>query len=78
LIDDREGGSMPDNDQRGIGDAISMGIEVAVGVGLGLVVGTWLDRRYGWQPWGMLIGSMLGLAAGLYLLIRQGLRMNKD
>lgn len=69
---------MPDNQQRGIGEAMSMGIEVAVGVGLGLFIGSWLDRRYGWQPWGMLIGSMLGLATGLYLLIRQSLRMNKD
>lgn len=79
-IDISQGGPMPDPDdeRQGGGEAVSMGIELAVGVGLGLLIGTWLDRRYGWQPWGMLIGGMLGLAAGLYLVIKQGLRMNKD
>lgn len=69
---------MADDQRRGIGEALSLGIEVAVGVGLGLIIGSWLDKRYGWEPWGMLVGSMLGLAAGLYLLIRQTSRMNKD
>jgi F0F1-type ATP synthase assembly protein I len=41
-------------------------------------VGAWLDRRYGWTPWGVIAGTMIGLAAGLYLLIKEALRMNKD
>lgn len=69
---------MADDDQRGIGNALSMGIEIAVGVGLGLYAGLWLDKHFGWQPWASLIGSMLGLASALYLVIKQANQMNKD
>jgi len=54
------------------------GLQMAVGVGLGLLIGRWLDNRYGWAPKGMTIGALLGLAAGMYLLIKDAIRMNKD
>jgi F0F1-type ATP synthase assembly protein I len=60
------------------GQYLTSGFETAVGVGLGYFVGHWLDNRYGWYPWATLIGAMLGLAAGMYLLIKSALRMNKD
>ncbi|HEV8606755.1 MAG TPA: AtpZ/AtpI family protein [Tepidisphaeraceae bacterium] len=60
------------------GSMAGMGLQMAVGVGLGLLVGGWLDRKYGWSPWGMTVGAMLGLAAGMYLLIKEAIRMNKD
>ncbi len=59
------------------GKYLGMGIEVAVGVGLGYVVGNWLDQKYNWAPWGVLVGSMLGMASGMYLLIKQAMQMNK-
>jgi F0F1-type ATP synthase assembly protein I len=68
---------MPDNNEPNLGRYLGMGLEVAVGVGLGSLVGWWLDKRYQWS-WGMVIGAMIGLAAGLYLLIREAIRMNKD
>jgi hypothetical protein len=55
-----------------------IGLQMLVGVALGLVVGRWLDRRYGWEPWGVFAGTMLGLAAGMYLLIKDAIRMNRD
>ena len=69
---------MPDDDQPNWGRFMGLGLEIAVGVGLGLAVGLWLDRRYNSSPWGMLIGSMVGLAAGMYLLIKDVMRINKD
>ena len=59
------------------GKLAGIGLQVAVGVVVGLVVGRWLDNRYGWTPRGTIIGMMLGLAGGLYLLIREGIRINK-
>ena len=60
------------------GQYVGYGLQMAVGVGLGVVVGNWLDKRYHWAPWGLLVGSGLGLASGMYMLIRDGMRINKD
>jgi len=67
-----------DPDQQNWGKYLGIGLEIAVGVTLGYLVGGWLDRRYGWTPYGVLVGTMLGVAAGMYLLIRDAIRMNRD
>jgi F0F1-type ATP synthase assembly protein I len=68
---------MPDNDQENWGRYLGLGLEMAVGVGLGLAVGYWLDKKYGWSPVATLVGAMIGLAGGLYLVIKDALKMNK-
>jgi F0F1-type ATP synthase assembly protein I len=60
------------------GGLAAVGLEVGIGVAVGYVVGHWLDKHYGWESRGAVIGSMLGLAGGLYLLIKQAIRANKD
>jgi ATP synthase protein I len=65
-------------EEPGWGHYLGYGLQMAAGVTLGLLVGSWLDRRFGWTPWGVLVGSMLGIAAGMYLLIKDAMRMNKD
>jgi hypothetical protein len=55
-----------------------IGLQVAAGAGLGALVGMWLDRKYGWAPWGVTVGVMIGVVAGLYLLIKDAIKMNKD
>ena len=56
----------------------SIGLQIAVGVGLGALIGSWLDNKFNWTPWGVITGSMLGLASGLYLLIKEAMKLNKD
>lgn len=34
-------------------------------------LGARIDARYGSDPWGLFIGLLLGLAAGLYRMIRE-------
>jgi F0F1-type ATP synthase assembly protein I len=59
------------------GKGLATGFEMAVGVALGFFVGQWLGKKYGWEPWASLIGAMLGLVAGAYLLIKEVNRDNK-
>jgi len=74
---------MPDS-QRGNngseswGKVLGYGAQTAVGAILGWLVGSWLDRKFGWAPWGMTVGVMLGVASGMYLLIKDAIRMNRD
>ena len=60
------------------GQGLAMGFETAVGVAVGYFAGSWLDKKFGWAPWGMLLGSMLGLIAGAYLLIKEVNRMDRQ
>jgi F0F1-type ATP synthase assembly protein I len=68
---------MADKDRspmRGLG----YGLEVGVGMGLGTMVGLWWDKHHGSEPWGLLIGLFVGGAAGMYLLIKDAIKMNKE
>ena len=65
-------------DDGGWGKGLSHGLEVAVGIGLGAAIGYWWDGRHGSSPWGLLIGILVGCAAGMYLLIKAISRMNKN
>jgi F0F1-type ATP synthase assembly protein I len=60
------------------GKVAALGLETAVGVALGAIVGSWIDKKYHSDPWGILIGSGLGFFSGMYLLIREAIRINKN
>jgi F0F1-type ATP synthase assembly protein I len=71
--------AMPKDDNADRGKLVTYGLQICVGVGLGVWGGRYLDRRFGWTvPWGTLIGAMVGLAAGMYLMIKDALKANKD
>ncbi len=48
----------------------SLGFELGAAVALPTLLGVWIDRRWGSEPWGFLAGFCLGLAGGLYRFIR--------
>ena len=72
------GTEQPGKDDPNWGKFAAVGLQMAVGVALGIVVGKWLDKKFDSEPWGLLVCTMLGLAAGMYLLIKDAIRMNKD
>lgn len=59
------------------GHFLGLGLEMVVGVLLGLGIGSWIDRKWGTHS-GALIGALIGIAGGMYLLIKEAIRLNKD
>ena len=51
------------------------GIEFAIVVGIFVFAGRWLDGRFGWEPWGTVVLTLLGVAAAMTMLIRQAMRL---
>jgi F0F1-type ATP synthase assembly protein I len=62
---------MPDDKAPKSGHFMGTGLEIAVGVVIGYFTGNWLGNHYGWNPWASVIGAMIGLIAGAYVLIRE-------
>jgi ATP synthase protein I len=66
------------DDDSNLGKFATLGLEIGVGAALGAVVGTWIDRKLHSDPWGLLIGIILGFSAGMYMLIKAAIKANKD
>ena len=68
-----EHGRLLTQGMRFLGVASQFGLTLLV---LGYV-GSLLDERYGWAPWGLLCGILLGMAAGLYSMLKQLEKLDK-
>lgn len=76
----RESVGEPDRAPTG-GSAASSGTSVSVYMGLGLqfaaaiilfaFLGQWLDRRFGTDPWLLLVGVFTGAGGGFYSIYRK-------
>jgi len=47
------------------------GMELTASVVGGTLLGYWVDRRFGTEHWGLLIGAGIGIVGGLYNLVRR-------
>ncbi|MDE1977089.1 MAG: AtpZ/AtpI family protein [Elusimicrobia bacterium] len=50
--------------------ALSAGTDIVVSVLGGFLLGYWLDDKFSTGPWLAILGSFIGVAIGLYELIR--------
>ncbi len=55
-----------------------VGFEFAAMVGVFAYFGYKADEWWGWEPWGLMAGTGIGLIGGIYLLAREGEKMMKD
>jgi len=55
-----------------------VGLELAGALAGFALIGYWIDRWYGTEPWGLVIGVILGLVGGLYNLVRQSLQAVRE
>jgi F0F1-type ATP synthase assembly protein I len=47
------------------------GVELAATLAVACLVGYWIDRKFGTEPWGLLILAGLGIVGGLYNMVRK-------
>lgn len=65
-------------DETNWGKIAFIGFEVAIGVGVGAFIGSWVDRKYRTDPWGLMIGTAIGFATGIYMLVKEAFAINKN
>jgi F0F1-type ATP synthase assembly protein I len=51
-----------------------LGMELAAAVVGATLLGYWIDGRLESEPWGVVIGALVGIVGGLYNFIRQAAR----
>lgn len=54
--------------------AFGAGTEFVAYALVGFFAGTWLDEKFGFAPWGALVGSVGAITLGLYQFVRAFVR----
>lgn len=54
-----------------------MGLQLAASAGLGAWAGHWADGRWGWSPWGLVVGLLAGSGVGLAVFILDALKISR-
>lgn len=55
---------------RTVGELGTLGLSFVLAIVIGTAAGVWLDGHFGSNPWGMLIGFVLGFAAAVLNVVR--------
>ena len=55
-----------------------VGLELAGAVAGFTLVGYWIDRHYGTNPWGLVVGVVLGIVGGLYNFVKEALQATRE
>lgn len=53
------------------GSYLGVGLQFALSIVLFVYLGQWLDRRFGTEPWMLLIGLVLGAGGSFYGIYRK-------
>jgi F0F1-type ATP synthase assembly protein I len=70
-------GLKPNRDNLGSLDLASVGITLALAIGIGTGAGWWLGEKLGKPTAGLIVGFMLGTAAGFMEMFRAVARWNR-
>lgn len=54
--------------------AVGLGVEIATVFAVPILVGFWVQNRWGGEPWGVILGAMLGI----FFFLRIGLRLSRE
>lgn len=70
-------GSRGSSDLSGLGKALRFSAEFIAGIVAGFGVGWAIDNVVGTSPWGMIVGLLLGFAAGMLNIMRAAGELNR-
>ena len=77
MTDGREGQGRPDGGRSAppegtpVSVYLGLGLQFALAILLFVYLGQWLDRRFGTEPWLLLIGVFVGAGGGFYSIYRK-------
>jgi ATP synthase protein I len=67
-----------ESNYRKLANISSLALMLPSSIAVGLFLGYWLDKWLGTKPWLMMIFTPLGVASGLFSLIRGIIKYNKE
>ena len=60
----------PEGYWRTVGELGTLGLSFVMAIVLGTAAGWWVDGRFNSDPWGILVGFVLGFAAAILNVVR--------